>query len=480
MPKMDMIEIIVERSENGPYLKESEYDLSLAKRIMSLIKEYDIVFNPDTLVPSDDDLADRAYQAALDLFCEMGVYNQSTQRRILFSRSEVEKALAAAPDEIRLGTGKDSVVERHREIEDSEPCRMHSGPTGTPTSEKMHSLILESCAKETLVDCLGHGSVATYHGQRIIPGTPLEILASRRDAFQAREAIRKAGRPGMHLEDIAVPLTCAGKIATFDPEHGMRPSDGLLVSQIPELKTDYDQLSRVSYLKSVGMHIVDLMTPLIGGLGGGAEGTAIITIASHFLGVLCYSVSYHFMGHMSLQWSHNTGPMGLWVQAVAGQSLARNTPVVTINDLYPRSGLGTDNLLWEVAAGAMVGTVCGLHQHGVGATGGTMTDHTSGLEARFQAEVAHAALGKTREEINNLVKDCLKRYQNSLAKPNLGKPFPELYGLESLEPTPEWQGVYDNVKDELITLGLDMENSWKKALVSREERAAEPDIRAAL
>jgi methylamine--corrinoid protein Co-methyltransferase len=341
---------------------------------------------------------------------------------------------------------------------------MHSGPTGTPTSEEYHSLILQSCAQEPLVDCLGHGSVATYMGQMIIPGTPLEILAAQRDAVQAREAIRKAGRPGMHIEDMAVPLTCAGKIATFMPEKGMRPSDGLLVSQIPELKTDYDQLSRVAYLSSVDMHIVDLMTPLIGGLGGGAQGTAIVTIASHLLGVICYNVSYHFMGHMSLQWSHNTGPMGLWVQAVAGQALARNTPLVSINDLYTRSGLGTAELFWEIAAGAMIGAVCGLHQHGIGATGGSLTDHTSGLEARFQAEVAHAALGKSRAEVNQLVLECLDKYQDKLAEPNPGKPFPELYNLETLEPTQEWLGIYDQVRSKLTSMGLDMDNGWKKAL----------------
>ena len=301
-------------------------------------------------------------------------------------------------------------------------------------------------------------------GDLIIPGTPLEILAAQRDAVQAREAIRKAGRPGMHIEDMALPLTCAGKISTFMPANGMRPSDGLLVSQLPELKTDYDQLSRVAFMQSAGMHIVDLMTPLLGGLGGGAQGTAIVTVASHLLGVLCYDVSYHFMGHMSLQWSNNTGPMELWVQAVAGQALARNTPVVSINDLYPRSGLGTEEIFWEVAAGAMIGTVCGLHQHGVGATCGNELNHTSGLEARFQAEVAHATLGKTRQEVNELVLQCLPKYKAKLAHPNLGKPFPELYDLNTLEPTQEWLDFYNKVKDELGAMGLDMENGWKKAL----------------
>ena len=467
MQKTNWLPTIVQRSENGPYMKESDFDLTLAKTVAKLVKEYGLSYDPQVLVPSDDDLADRVYQAGVDLFIEMGVYNQSTQRRIFFTREEVADAVAAAPNEIVLGTGKDAVVERHREVEGMEPCCMHSGPTGTPTSEEYHALILQSCAQEPLVDCLGHGSVATYMGDLIIPGTPLEIMAAQRDAVQAREAIRKAGRPGMHIEDMAVPLTCAGKISTFMPANGMRPSDGLLVSQLPELKTDYDQLSRVAFMQSAGMHIVDLMTPLLGGLGGGAQGTAIVTVASHLLGVLCYDVSYHFMGHMSLQWSHNTGPMELWVQAVAGQALARNTPVVSINDLYPRSGLGTEEIFWEIAAGAMIGAVCGLHQHGVGATCGNELNHTSGLEARFQADVAHATLGKTRQEVNELVLQCLPKYKAKLAHPNLGKPFPELYNLNTLEPTQEWLDLYNKVKDELGAMGLDMENGWKKALRHR-------------
>ncbi len=465
--KSNWLPEIVQRSENGPYQKESDYDLTLAKTVMRLVKEYEINYDPAVLVPSDDALADRVYQAAVDLVLEMGFYNQYTQRRILFNRGEIEDAVAAVPSELVLGVGKDAVIERHREVEGVEPCCMHSGPTGTPTSEEYHGLILQSCAQEPLVDCLGHGSVATYNGQRIIPGTPLEILAAQRDAVQARESIRKAGRPGMHIEDMALPLTCAGKISTFMPANGMRPSDGLLVSQMPELKTDYDQLSRVAYLNSVGMHIVDLMTPLIGGLGGGAQGTAIVTVSSHLLGVLLYDVSNHFMGHMSLQLSHNTGSMGLWIQAVAGQALSRNTPVVSVNDIYTRAGLGTEQIFWEIAAGAMIGAVCGLHQHGVGATCGNELDHTSGLEARFQAEVAHASVGKTRKEVNELVLICLEKYQDKLVNPDLGKPFPELVDLDTLEYSQEWLDPYYGVKQTLNKMGLDMDIGWKKALALR-------------
>ena len=452
---------IVKRSETGPYSKESDFDMALARRTAELVKEYGLKFDPQAPVPADDGLADRLYQAGLDLFVEIGAYNQSSERRILFSRDETEAAVAAAPSAVTLGTGKDAVVERHRPVEGDVPCLMHSGPTGTPCSESLHPLILQSCAQEPLVDCLGHGSIATYMGQLIIPGSPLEILAARSEAAVAREAIRKAGRPGMHIEDNAVSLTCAGKMASIDPESGLRPSDGLLISQMPELKTNYDQLSRVAHLQNVGMHRVDLMTPLIGGLGGGPEGTAIVTVASHILGVVCYNVSYHFMGHMHLLKSNNTDRMGLWIQAMAGQALARNTPMVNVNDIYTVSGLGTAELLWEVAAGAMIGAVCGLHQHGIGATAGNETDHSSGLEARFQAEVAHAALGLSRQEVNGYVLACLGRYENSLNSPNIGQPFPELYDTETIEPGEEWLDIYHQVRDELSDLGLNMD-AWRK------------------
>ena len=57
----------------------------------------------------------------------------------------------------------------------------------------------------------------------------------------------------MHISDVAVPLTCQGKMAAVDPEYGLRVSDAFLVSQMVEMKTSYDQLSRAAYLQGIGM-----------------------------------------------------------------------------------------------------------------------------------------------------------------------------------------------------------------------------------
>ena len=445
---------ITKRAQTGPYMKESDFDLMLTRRIRELVKEYGIKWDPENLVPADDDLADRVYQAGLQLFCEVGVYCQTTERLIKFSRQEVLDIVALAPSKVRLGTGKDQVTMRHRNVEDPRRPIVHSGPTGTPASEKYHPLILASCAQEPLVDCLGAGSVSTYYGEQIIPGTPLEIFGARRDAAVAREAVRMAGRPGMHINDVAVPLTCAGKMAAYDPEAGLRPTDGILVSQMVEMKTDFDQLSRVAWLYNTGGIRVDLMTPLLGGLGGRAEGTAVVSVADHLLGVVLYDADYHMFSLTHLNYVNNTDPMGIWTQAMVGQALARNTPIICLNDIYVLSGPGTKELLYEVAAGAIVGTVSGFNMQGAGTTGGFKTDHTTGLEARMIAEVSRQATGWTRSQASAVIPEIMKRYIGTLKEPNRGYAFPEVYNIETLEPKAEWLDLYYQVKEDLASLGL--------------------------
>ena len=455
---------ITKRAQSGPYIKESEFDLKVAKRIKELVKERGIKYDPNVLCPADDDLADRVWEAGLQLFLEFGAYCQTTERLIRFTRDEVLDILSEVRNEITLGVGKDAVVMRHRGVEDAatRPI-MHSGPTGTPASERYHPLILLSCAQEPLVDCLGAGSVSTYFGEKIIPGTPLEILGARRDASVAREAVRMAGRPGMHINDVAVPLTCAGKMAACDPQAGLRPSDGILVSQMVELKTDFDQLSRVAHLYNIGGVTVDLMTPLIGGLGGAAPGTAVVSVADHLLGAVLYDADYHMFSLTHLHYVNNTDPLGLWVNAMVGQALARNSRIVTLNDIYVISGPGTRELLYECAAQAIIGTVCGFNMQGAGTTGGFRADHTTGLEARFIAEVSRAALSLKRQDASALAAELLTRYQATLPSPNRGKPFPEVYDVETVQPKQEWLDMYYDVKEDLARIGLTMKHEPRPA-----------------
>ena len=66
-----------------------------------------------------------------------------------------------------------------------------------------------------------------------------------------------------------------------------------------------------------------------------------------------------------------------------------------------------------------------------------------------------------------MVLECVSHYEASLNHPNIGKPFPELYNIETIEPGEEWLGVYHQVRDALTDLGLDMDNGWRKTRYDR-------------
>lgn len=447
---------IFRRSRSGPFMKEAEFDLTVAKRAQELVREYEIKYDPQLLCPADDEMADRLFEAGVQLFLDVGVYHLDTYRVIRFDRGEVMEALGQAPSVLHLGEGKDMVIATHRGIEDQKPPLNLSGPAGQPCSEEHYLKMLISYAQEPYVDAIESGATLTYNGYDIMAGTLMEVKAVQRDAATAREAVRRVGKPGMHIGDVATGMTALGKLAASDPVNGLRPCDGRLVAQMCELKTNDDQLSRVPHLLNYGTHIINLMTPLTGGVGGGPAGVSVVSIAEFMLGVVCYFASYHYQSITHIKWTNNSDPWGYYVLAMTGQALARNTHLVMTCDPFTVSGPCIDELLYEVAGHAIIGTVCGYHQHGVGSTGGNVVDHHTGLEAGFQGEIGLATTraGITREQANEIALKLLPKYQNTFDNPKRGKPLAEAYDLKTITPTQEWQDCYRRVKEELIKLGL--------------------------
>ena len=182
------------------------------------------------------------------------------------------------------------------------------------------------------------------------------------------------------------PRTIAiGKMAASEPIHLLRPCDGRLVAQMCELKVNDDQLIRVPHLINYGSHIINLMTPLTGGIGGGPAGVAVVSVAETLLGVVCYFATYHYLSITHIKWTNNSDPWGMYVLAMTGQAMARNSHIVWTDDPFCVNGAGTVENLYEVAGHAIIGSVCGYQQHGVGSTGGNMVDHHTGLEAGWQS-----------------------------------------------------------------------------------------------
>ena len=81
----------------------------------------------------------------------------------------------------------------------------------------------------------------------------------------------------------------------------------------------------------------------------------------------------------------------------------------------------------------------------------------SGLEPRFQGEVAKATAGLKRADVNEMIKVLLSKYEDKTSSAPQGKSFEELYDLKTVQPKKEYLEIYWKVKKELEDLGLNFE-----------------------
>ena len=129
---------VLHRAETGPIIEEAEFERRLvAPTIRSLLKKYDIKYDKTVFVPHDDDLSDRVFQAGLDLATEVGMFCQSTSRRIVWTRSELEEGLRFCPTEVTLGAGNDAVVAKARKPDDDGRVIVAGGGFGQTGPELM-------------------------------------------------------------------------------------------------------------------------------------------------------------------------------------------------------------------------------------------------------------------------------------------------------------------------------------------------------
>ncbi len=91
-----------------------------------------------------------------------------------------------------------------------------------------------------------------------------------------------------------------------------------------------------------------------------------------------------------------------------------------------------------------------------GATG-AVTGMCSGLEARFQGELLHAAVKIDRSKAEEIAQKAYAKYKDDLDSKPYGKPFWEVYDVKTVQPTKEWLNMYDEVKEEAISWGLPLD-----------------------
>jgi methylamine--corrinoid protein Co-methyltransferase len=355
-----------------------------------------------------------------------------------------------------MGEGKDSRTLFAREICDPRPPLVWAGNPGVPTPEELFLPMVQSWMQEPIVDLVTCGSVTTVDGRPVETGTPSEVFAVRRELRMLREGLRRVGRPGIGMLAAQSAVSSLGDLAAAHPDY-LRPVDSHLVAMFNELIIDLDNMNHAANSVEVGMRNASLATVMVGGLAGDGPGAAVVQAASFMLANHVCLADYHLLHPIHIRHVATSTRGVMWMQGIVEQAFARNAPCIIVSDIYPKSGAGTKELLYEVAANAIAITLSGGHLEGVGAADGAVPN-SSGLEARWMGEVGHAVAkqGLTLEQGEELVQALLQRYEHvfSQAGGNPGKRFDQVYDLSSLRPTAEWEAIYYAVKEELNQLGL--------------------------
>lgn len=455
----DFLEVM-KRIENGDPMKESDFDLKvITANAKKIAKKYNIVFDDKNIVVSDKELANRAFMAGLEMAETAGIFCTSNERVAHFTREEILGALKNAPSTLMVGSGTEAKVLYARKVNDTRYPFVFAGNAGAPMPEELFMPTVMSYMKELLIDGIDHSAITTVDGVEVRTGGPLEIRATRRELLYLRTAATMVGRSGM-------PFICAessgasvGDLSIAHPNF-IKSGDIHLTPLLSEMKIDYHNLCKVANNVEIGTFFNgSLPNPIVGGYAGGPAETAVVEIANFLLAVIVCQAHLHLCHPVHVRFTSTTHPQCLWISSLVGYALSNNSNLIIVGDIFASNGAGTETLLYETAANAIVNTISGMHQNGVAATNG-LYPNSSGLEARLMSEVGRAVVdGKvTLEQGNHMVLQLISKYKHTLAKPELGYNFKEVYDMDTITPKAEWLDMYNKVKNELEELGLSFSN----------------------
>ena len=449
---------VLKEIHSGPIVSERDFDLKiLAPKLAEALKAHEVKFDPENPVPADDGLADDLWKAANEFYCDVGTYCLDTERIVRFDENQITQTLKTAPREFTFGEGKERKTLTQRKPEDRRLpwCLLGAGGAAVSSEANLVSLV-RGYAEIPVINSLTSPALTTVDDARIVGGSPLEIYGAIRAVGLARQALSRAGKPGLPIMNcISTASSAIATIAASQPQFGLRPSDGWLCGTIAEMKVDYGVLSKGAYLLSWGANVGSEAGPVLGGYAGGPEGTALVNTAYNILGTVIQKASYQLSFPIHYKFGCTTDRKVLWGVSLSTQAITRNSalPLFIIGILA--SGPMTEMVLYETAAWVIAAVASGAHIEAEGVCKNTHVDHFTPMEPGFAAEVAYAAASIKRNFANELVKTLLSKYEDKIKAPPLGKKYQECYNVETGKPSGEYLRLYSKIKRELEDLGLE-------------------------
>ncbi len=456
---MDTFLEMLDRAHTGPTASIREWDSRIIlKKVREKLKEHGLekTCTPDNPINSDDGLADEFYKGAFELAVDLGLLCMETERVIKLSEEELKEAIKKAPSKVELGDGNDRITIKSRKPEErTKPLWL--SPVGIVVSEEHWMPLMQRILENRVVDLTQGASFETVFGRTIMSGTPYETLAGRVQAQMKDEALWRAGREGMPAQGVITSPTVFGQLGGYGMEGGFNPKkDMALLLQPAGFKTSYTHLHKAIHALNCGGLIAGGTEEMIGGYAGSPEGVVLAIVAETLLGVAIHQCSASGgVNICDIRYLGSSGREGQWTLGMGTQAMSRNTDLIV--DCLPEQVAGpcTEMLLLEsIVNMANISASGSCYAKGPRTAHGAYTNYLTPLESKFCGEVYKATAGMTREEVNEIAKQLIPRYESKLRNPPIGKSLMECYDFKKNKASKEWQDLYDNAWKELDGFGV--------------------------
>jgi methylamine--corrinoid protein Co-methyltransferase len=454
---LDYLELL-DRAAQGERIEEKEYNMKIFQKTSELVKELDAKYDPEVIVPDDDYLADELFQAGLQLALDVGSYCLDTKRVVKFTEEEIKDRLKEIPERILLGEGKDAREMFVRKPEDKSIPFCHAG-VHSPFTEELQPIIAKSLALLP-IDGYGTPNILDFEGRRVAEA-PMLVWVTRKIVEWAREGLRRAGRPGLHIMSYPLLTRSDVIIGCLGPNH-IRKCDSVSPTHIPELyKFDYDILTSSMIAHDYGCFVRETTSGLAGGFAGGWDGSILESIAGQILGEMITRFDYNLLLHSPLSDVNLAGsPEALWAQSLVMQAVSRNSNIKQEAVISAAAEPGIEQSYLERTAKTLSKVCSGPAAiYPVTRNNKPIRSNLGNpLEIKFSIDLTRAAVKLKRKEMNYFVREILKLIpKESLINPPRGKTFDEVYNLTNLKPKEEQLELYRRMKGMIRNLGIFLE-----------------------
>ena len=448
---------IFKRALDGPVMTESDFEMRrFMPKVNEIVKKYGVKYDPDNPVPDNDEAADNLFHAAVDFLKEVGVYCQDTNRVMMFNEEEIMYAIRASKGVCHAGEGKEAGEFGMRKPDDRKLPWFHVGSGIVCSSKELMYNLIEGYAMIREANSISISSLDSIRGIPVSVGSPAELYAAIESVKVGRDALRRAGRPGLPIMNlISTAASAETTIAASAQQFGLRPSDGWLCGAISEMKVDYGVLNKIAYLLNWGANIGAETSPILGGYAGGPEGTAVVSAAYIIMGVVVMMADYQLTFPFHFNYGCSTPKPVLWAVSSSCQATSRNVPSPVIWLGYIAGGPNTKQYFYEAAAHILMSVTSGAPSiqtpHPAKAV---KVDGITPMEAQFAVETIKAASRLNRGDVSEIVNRLVEKYEPNLSNPPSGNTYQEVYDLKTGKPKEEYTKLYSEVKEELFKMGI--------------------------